>query len=250
MKFKGLILAAGRGSRLGKLTKNFPKPLVSVAGKRLIDWQMESLKTVGISDISIVTGYQADAFSDIDAKKINNPYWESSNMVRSLLCADELLSSAVTIISYGDILYHPDIVNSLIKYENDLCISYDTKWYELWSERFENILDDAESFTHKNGYLLSIGKKVVKTKLIQGQYMGLLVIDPDSWASVKEYLNTIGDIKINALDMTALLSQLLSKGMPIKVESVNGCWVEVDNQDDILLYEEKIKNKWSHDWRW
>ena len=41
-KIKGLILAAGRGSRMDQLTSKYPKCFTELGGKRLIDWQLES----------------------------------------------------------------------------------------------------------------------------------------------------------------------------------------------------------------
>ena len=54
---KAMILAAGRGERMGKLTANLPKPLLPVAGKPLILWQIERLKAAGFVDLVINIGY-------------------------------------------------------------------------------------------------------------------------------------------------------------------------------------------------
>ena len=48
-----IILAAGRGARMRPLTDTTPKPLLPVAGKALIDWQVERLVAGGFSDIVI-----------------------------------------------------------------------------------------------------------------------------------------------------------------------------------------------------
>lgn len=50
--------------------------------------------------------------------------------------------------------------------------------------------------------------------------------------------------------MTGLLNALLATGVDISAVAVDGDWVEVDNPEDIDLYEAKIANpNWSHDWR-
>ena len=56
IKIKGLILAAGRGSRMDHLTSEYPKCFTELAGKRLIDWQLESFEKAAIKEIAIVTG--------------------------------------------------------------------------------------------------------------------------------------------------------------------------------------------------
>ncbi len=53
---KALILAAGYGTRLAAIAKDTPKPLLDVAGKPLIDYTVDKLKSVsGLSEIVVVT---------------------------------------------------------------------------------------------------------------------------------------------------------------------------------------------------
>ncbi len=51
---KGIIIAAGYGSRLKALTANTPKSLVQIDGKSIITYPIDALAAAGISDISIV----------------------------------------------------------------------------------------------------------------------------------------------------------------------------------------------------
>ncbi len=50
---KAMILAAGKGSRLAPLTQTTPKPMLPLAGKPLIEWQIEALSRAGFSKIFI-----------------------------------------------------------------------------------------------------------------------------------------------------------------------------------------------------
>src|SRR5262245_19725985 len=56
---KAILLAAGRGTRLGALTQSQPKPLLEIAGKPLIAHIVDGLATANLRDIAIVTGYLA-----------------------------------------------------------------------------------------------------------------------------------------------------------------------------------------------
>ena len=57
---KAIILAGGRGSRLGKLTDSLPKVLMEMDGTTIIERQIKILNKIGIADITLVTGYGAD----------------------------------------------------------------------------------------------------------------------------------------------------------------------------------------------
>lgn len=54
---KAMILAAGRGKRMGLLTEKIPKPLLEVAGKPLIEWQIIRLREAGFVELVINLGY-------------------------------------------------------------------------------------------------------------------------------------------------------------------------------------------------
>jgi len=249
---KGVILAAGRGARLSSLTVHKPKPLLTIAGKTLFEWQMEAMKIGGVDDITVVTGYLGEQFSNFDIKRKENSRWASSNMVRTLMCVDDILSKESCVVSYGDIVYHPDIVKKLIGTKGDIVISYDKEWLDLWMLRGDNPLEDAESFAEQGGVLLDIGRKVTDLSEISGQYMGLILIRTKGWEKIKEKLQVETEDFINNLDMTALLQLLLSGGVEINTMRVNGNWLEVDTPVDLARYQEKISNdsSWSHDWRW
>ena len=55
---RAMILAAGRGERIGELTKTTPKPLLKINGKYLIDYSIESLANLGVQDIVINICFQ------------------------------------------------------------------------------------------------------------------------------------------------------------------------------------------------
>ncbi len=59
-KMRGMILAAGRGVRMGALTENTPKPLIKVSGRYLIEYSIDLLLSRGVRDIVINVSYHAD----------------------------------------------------------------------------------------------------------------------------------------------------------------------------------------------
>ena len=54
---KAVILAAGKGTRLGPLTDNIPKPMLPIAGKPLLEWILERIKEANIGEVLILTNY-------------------------------------------------------------------------------------------------------------------------------------------------------------------------------------------------
>ena len=237
---RAIILAAGRGSRMGALTADEPKCFARLHGKRLLDWQLAALRAAGLQQIALVRGYRAECFAE-PVVYFDNPEWQQSNMVRTLLTADAWLCAEDCIVSYSVFVYGPETVRRLEQTDATLAIAYDPAWLELWSQRFANPLDDAETFRlDAHGNLREIGQRTTRLIEIEGQYIGLLKFTPHGWASVRRLLDALSNHELNQLDMTSLLRRGLQEGWQIAVSPVSGAWGEVDAQPDLELYHRLI----------
>ncbi len=61
---RAVILAAGEGNRLRPITSTCPKPLVSIAGKPLLEHTIMGLKNAGIDSVLLIVGYKEDMIKD------------------------------------------------------------------------------------------------------------------------------------------------------------------------------------------
>jgi len=196
-KIKAIILAAGRGSRMGESTEALPKCLLRLYGKPLLEWQTEALRAAGIDPISIVTGYKQETLAFPGFKFFHNPRWQETHMVSSLCRASQWLERDTCVVSYSDIVYSADTVTRLLNAEGDIVISYDSQWLRLWRARFEDPLKDAETFRlDEQGRMLEIGGKTRNLEDIQGQYMGLLKFTPKGWADTRDYLSSLPEPEV------------------------------------------------------
>ncbi|MCP1716199.1 choline kinase [Methanocalculus alkaliphilus] len=237
---RGIILAAGRGSRLDRRTDDRPKCLVELSGHPLLEWQLGAMHNAGIDDILVVRGYRGEMIKGAFEVR-DNPDWPQTHMVASLMCAHEWLAEDECIISYSDIVYGADAITQLSNADGSLAILYDTRWRELWQERFDDPLSDAESFSvDENGNILDIGRKGVSFDDIHGQYMGLLKFTPESYRWIATLLDNQVELK-NKLDMTSLLSRLIQDGHSIQGVPWDGVWCEVDDGSDLEVAEGKVR---------
>ena len=239
---RAVILAAGRGSRMGPLAENRPKCMVELAHKPLVRRQIAALQGGGISTIGIVRGYLGNMLQIEDVTYFENPRWAETNMVMSLVAAAPWLRSEPVVISYADIFYAPDVVRDLAASSGDLVVAYDPNWRSLWTRRFVDPLSDAETFrTDVHGNLIEIGRRTTRIEDIEGQYMGLVKFTPAGWRAVEGVLAGIDAKTRDAMDMTTLLSRLLGTGFPIGTVGITGQWGEIDSSDDLELYEKMIR---------
>ena len=59
---KALVFAAGKGERMRPLTEHTPKPLLKAGGKSLVEWHLEKLAAIGVSDVVLNISWLAECF--------------------------------------------------------------------------------------------------------------------------------------------------------------------------------------------
>lgn len=89
---KALLLAAGLGTRLRPITNSMPKCLVPINGKPLLEYWIENLLNVGVSEILINTSYLSDKVE----KYINNSAFQDKI---NLIYEEELLNTGGTLLA-------------------------------------------------------------------------------------------------------------------------------------------------------
>jgi choline kinase len=240
---RSVILAAGRGSRMGHLGDDRPKCLVELEGKPLIERQIAALRRGGVDEIGVVRGYRAEMIDFPGLSYFANERWAETNMVMSLAAAAPWLRSGPVIVSYADIFYRSELVRALASAPGQLVISYDRAWRRLWTRRFADPLADAETFRiNAAGQLLEIGGKTMRIEDVEGQYMGLLKFTPPAWTAVEALLSTLDAPIRDRLDVTGLLRRLLTeKELPISTFATDGQWGEIDNPEDVTLYQNMVR---------
>jgi len=125
---RGVILAAGKGSRLNGTIGDKPKCLLHVGDKTLIERQIESLRWVGIDDIVVVVGCQAERVRRTCGHRltyVENTRFAQTNSLYSLWLARPLLLDGFVVMNC-DVLFHPQLLEDLVTARDDdaLLISY------------------------------------------------------------------------------------------------------------------------------
>ena len=136
---KALILAAGVGSRLGDITKDLPKCLVPVAGKPMIEYQIDALQNQGITNFVLVLGHHGEKikgfisskqkYKKLDFTFAENPEYATTNSSYSWLQAYPHVKDNSYLHFNCDIIFFSDLLEKLIKtpYDNVLLVDKNVK---------------------------------------------------------------------------------------------------------------------------
>ncbi len=119
---KAIILAAGRGSRLGKLTESKPKPLVEVSGKPILEHLIRNATEAGIRKYFVNVGYLGymikKYFGDGSRFGVSIQYFESAGKgpEQPLFTAREYLGDGVFYCFCGDNILLPSQIENIIAF--------------------------------------------------------------------------------------------------------------------------------------
>lgn len=241
---KMIILAAGKGTRLRPLTNKKPKCMVEYQNKPIIDYILNVAKDSNIDNVGIVTGYKSNVLekhlSKQNIKFYNNENYANTNMVSSLFCAKDFMNDDL-IISYSDIIYKKEVLDILIQSKNEFSVIIDKNWHQLWSQRMENPLDDAETLKIKNGKIIEIGKKPKNYDEIEGQYIGLIKISKKILPLVIDYYRGLDTSQIydnkdfNNMYMTTFIQKIIDNLLYVSPIYIHGGWTEIDTVNDLQI---------------
>jgi choline kinase len=124
MTMRGVILAAGKGSRLNGTAGDKPKCLVQAGGVTLIERQIRTLRNAGIDDIVAVVGCQASrvrAACGAGLTFVENRQFAETNSLYSLWTARALLLEGFVVLNC-DVLFHPALLDELLAADHDAAL--------------------------------------------------------------------------------------------------------------------------------
>lgn len=141
-----IILAAGMGTRLRPLTNEIPKCLVKVSGIPMVERQIQYLHEVGITDITLISGYKAEKLDYLKEKYgvdiVFNERFDTCNNIYSLYKVLDRFGD--TWVIEGDVFMNKNCFTPNIN---------QSTYYAKWHEHFER---EWGLKTDENGKLINI----------------------------------------------------------------------------------------------
>lgn len=212
---KAVILAGGYGKRLRPLTDDKPKPLIEIAGKTILEWQIEWLKTFDITSFIILAGYKKEVLTE----------WITNNKKR--LGIECLISTEDEPLGTGGAIYQVKsfLNEDFVAVNGDILTNLDVRELKV-SEGVASIA--LVPLRSPYGVVEMAGEKIVKfvEKPILKDFWinaGVYVLKRD----VFEYLPQKGDIERITFPILA------QKGLLIGKKFENVYWRSIDSVKDV-----------------
>ena len=242
---KAIILAAGEGLRMGKLTQNIPKPLVMVNGKSIIERQLSILKQNKILDVIIVTGSHNEKFNFKNVVYVNDLDYKKHDTLGSLMTARDYMNDEI-ITTYADQIFEEKILKSMTEFTGDIGIAVDLDWEKNYVNRDQHPKSEAENVLINGNEILEIRKNISECKENEkiGECPGLVKF---SRKASKVFLDKYSELEIshqgkfhNAPSLekaliSDMIQELIDSEINIEPIYVSGKWCEIDTPQDLEI---------------
>jgi NDP-sugar pyrophosphorylase family protein len=235
---KAVILAAGKGTRMKELTSELPKPMLKVQGMPILEHILLGLKSAGVREIFIVTGWRADV---IEGYFGGGARWGVKIQYGRQLVQDgtgkapelakEFIGPSPFILTYGDILVRPETYAQMIKRYNE--------------DYFSGVVTVTGSEDVTKGGILFFDEKFCLTRVVEkptAQQLdelrrdGWLKAGDTAWYNAGIYIFRPSLFEFTAklqksprgeYELTDAITALLATNHPLAGFRIEGRWVDV-----------------------
>ena len=222
-----VILAAGRGTRLGALTAERPKVLLTVGGKTLLERQLQALRRVGVRRILVVTGFARETVATFiaadDVTEIYNARWASTNNIVSLSAVGERLAQGFLLLN-GDTLFDERILRRLAESPLGNAVAVDTR---------KRLADEEMKVKATPEGLLAAMAKSLPPAESCGEYIGLAKFDADGARALRATMDAMMAAGRTDTWYDIAIGEC-ARSFPIHCLDTDGAaWTEIDTPEDL-----------------
>lgn len=246
---KAVILAAGKGTRMGGLTDELPKPMLPVEGRPILEHIITGLQEAGISEFCLITGWKAEVieghFGDGADLGVSITYARQlvqDGTGKAPELAKEFVGDDAFLLTYGDILVKPETYAQMLERwrAGDLTGLVTVTGSEDVTKGGLFFFDEAFLLKH-------LVEKPSPDQLDALRADGWLKDGEPAWYNAGIYIFTPTIFEHTArleksprgeYELTDALSTLLSAGAAVAGVEIAGRWVDVRDPEVLRRLEE------------
>ena len=248
---KAVILAAGKGTRMGDLTSDLPKPMLKVQGRPILQHIVEGLVANGVRSICIITGYRAEMIEGFfgDGSRFGAEIGYARQEVQNGTgkapeLAKEFIGDSDFLLTYGDILVKPETYRDAVERWNRGDIRA-----LLTATRGEEISKGGLLIFDASMRLKQLVEKPSDAELNALRDEGLIGEHGPFWYNAGIYVFHSRLFEFTArleksprgeYELTDALIAMLESGDPIAGLEIQGRWVDVRDPDVLRSINEEL----------
>lgn len=239
----GLVLAAGKGTRLQELGKNIPKALLPI-GKTTtcLEHIIIGMRDAGIKRVGVVIGHLGEQIEERygrgESLGVELTYLKQDLSMygtgRAVLLGEELAAGEGVFVSYGDIIIDP------VNYKKMVDLAKETKATVSSVNYIDDPTHGAAVYVNPEGYVEKIIEKPPKGQSTTNwNNAGVYVFQP----IIFDYLRGLGKSQRGEYELTEAVRQMVEAGVPIRAHEITGYWRDVGRPEDLVAIRELLAEK-------
>lgn len=224
---KAIVLAAGKGTRMGALTAELPKPMIELAGRPMLEHILERLTEAGIMRVLLVVGYRREviiehfAGSPFDIEYVVQERMEGTG--RAVALGREFAAADPCLVTFGD------IVCGAVDYRG-LCDRLDAEASGVAGAKWVDDPWQGAAVYEEDGAVSRIVEKPPQgTSSTHWNSAGLYVFRP----VVFDYLDRLEKSPRGEYELTSAVAAMIADGHRLRLYGVEGEWRDVGRPDDL-----------------
>lgn len=249
---RAILIAAGRGKRLGAHTEEIPKCMVEVAGRPILGWVWKALASVGVDELVVIRGYRGDVLESFvrglveNVTFVDNAEWQTNNVLLSLGCARRHLDQPAY-ITYSDIVFTPGVAEAAARSPAEIGLVIDRDFRSVYAGRDQHPLEEGEvADVEPDGRVRRVGKKALPVAEAIGEFIGLSRVGAHGMATIAAAFDELATRYAGREDapfqraarfrnayLTDLWQELIDRGTRIDPILIDGQWREIDTGQDL-----------------
>ena len=224
-----VILAAGRGTRMGALTAEIPKPMLPIRGRPMLEIVLERLAAAGIERFLIVIGYGGETIRTHFEKTNPNVGFVWQNPVdgtaSGALLARSFCGDQPFLLTYGDILCDPAEYRQAVQ-----TVSSNSQVTAAVAVKAVDDPWQGAAVYETAGRITRIVEKPPRgTSTTHWNSAGFYVFR----LTVFRYLAEVTRSPRGEYELTSALDAMLADGLDLRISPIEGDWRDVGRPDDL-----------------
>ncbi len=264
---RAILIAAGRGKRLGLHTEEIPKCMVDVSGRPILGWVWRALASVGVEELIVIRGYRGDVLETFVRSLgiprvtfVDNPEWQTNNVLLSLAMARSYIDRP-TYLTYSDIIFTPAVAAAAADAPVELGLVIDREFRTIYEGRTEHPLEEGEvADLAADGAVARVGKRALPVPEALGEFIGLTKLGAAGAKICGEALDRVAAryagrehepfqraATYRNAYLTDLWQELIDAGVRLDPVLIDGQWREIDTGQDLDRARHLVES--STEWR-
>ena len=237
---KAFILAAGVSRRLYPHTYDIPKCLLEVGGKPIIHYQLDALKNLGVTDITMIVGYHREMlminveknFPDLNFNFVINHHYFETNTAYSIHIGRDKLDSQVLLMN-ADVIYPEALLEKVFSSSYKTVLAVDIK---ACGKEEVKVIDGGQN------KIVAIGKDLIEEQCL-GEFIGVAKLSKDFVDIFRRSISDLIDAGGKNDYFEAGIQPLLDKVDTHFIDISEYPCLEIDFLEDLESARELFKDK-------